>query len=97
RGMMEDRVTGFRRINVYEPQRYSHQQSALALVSEENGVVECVSNFLVVRTLQGGAMSLFAVGTYRDRIRLEEGGAVFLERVVVGDSRQVATLLVIPL
>ena len=31
RGMMEDRVTGLRRINVYEPQRYSHQIGGLVI------------------------------------------------------------------
>lgn len=102
RGMMRDRVTGFRRINVYEPQRYSHQVSGLAILREEAAeegalVVDCVSNFLVVRTLQGGAMSLFATGVYRDRIVVRGEEALFRMREAVTDSRQIDTLLVIPL
>jgi anthranilate 1,2-dioxygenase small subunit len=31
RGMMQDRVTGLRRINFYEPQRYLHQISGLTI------------------------------------------------------------------
>src|SRR5579862_7231651 len=31
RGMLIDRVTGYRRVNVYEPQRYTHMLSGLAL------------------------------------------------------------------
>lgn len=97
RGMMQDRVTGFRRINVYEPQRYSHQISGLEITGDEDGVYSCISNFLVIRTLQSGAMSIFAAGVYVDRVSVEGGQAHFVERTVVNDSRQIDTLLVIPL
>ncbi len=99
RGMMQDRITGLRRINVYEPQSYSHQISALRLIGlEEDGhVVTCISNYLVVRILLSGAMSLFSVGTYHDRIRIGDQGALLEERIVVHASSQVDTLLVIPL
>jgi anthranilate 1,2-dioxygenase small subunit len=99
RGMMLDRITGLRRINVYEPQSYSHQISALAITSiEDNGnLVCCISNYQVVRILVSGAMSIFSVGTYRDRIRISGSEALFEERTVVHASSQVDTLLVIPL
>lgn len=97
RGMMRDRITGFRRINVYEPQRYSHQISGLEVLRVEGGAVDCISNFLVIRTLQGGDISVFASGVYLDRVILEEDRAWFEERVAVTDSRRIDTLLVIPL
>ena len=31
RGMLIDRVTGYRRVNIYEPQRYTHMVSGLAM------------------------------------------------------------------
>jgi anthranilate 1,2-dioxygenase small subunit len=97
RGMMQDRVTGYRRINIYEPQTYSHQVSALEIESVDASTIRCRSNYLVVRTLVDGSMSIFSAGTYLDRVCLTETGAVFEERIVVPDSRRVETLLVIPL
>jgi anthranilate 1,2-dioxygenase small subunit len=97
RGMLEDRVTGLRRINVYEPQRYSHQTSGLTITPMDDGTVECRSNYLVIRTVGDGTMTLFSAGVYLDRIVRDYDGARFAERIVVTDSRRVETLLVIPL
>jgi anthranilate 1,2-dioxygenase small subunit len=97
RGMLQDRVTGLRRINVYEPQRYLHQTSGLAVERIDQRTVKCRSNYLVVRTLLDGSMSIFAAGIYLDRIVLDADGAKFEERLVITDSRRIETLLVIPL
>lgn len=97
RKMMEDRVTGLRRINVYEPQRYIHQISALEIEAAGEGRVKCRSNYLVIRTMGDGAMSVFSAGVYLDTVVVEGGVALFEERFVVQDSRRVDTLLVIPL
>ena len=97
RGMMRDRVTGYRRINVYEPQRYSHQIGGLEIEPAGEHTVACRSNYLVVRTIVDGTMSVFSAGIYLDKIVLGDEGAMFAERVVIPDSRRVETLLVIPL
>jgi anthranilate 1,2-dioxygenase small subunit len=97
RGMLVDRVTGLRRINVYEPQRYSHQVSGLTVQQIDERTATCRSNYLVVRTAGHGAMTLFSAGIYLDRIVIEDGCALFAERTVVQDSRRVETLLAIPL
>src|SRR5579885_1158109 len=65
--MLRDRVMALREANVYEPQRYRHLVSCLR-VSPAGGGVAAVANVIVVRTMQDGAMSLFAVGRYIDRI-----------------------------
>lgn len=96
-GMLQDRVTGYRRINVYEPHCYRHQISALQIEADTAGGWHCLSNFLVVRTLQHGAMSVFATGCYVDRVVERNGELKFAERRVITDSRQTDTLLVIPL
>ena len=96
-GMMQDRVTGLRRINVYEPQRYSHQISGLWIDQVAEGRIRCRSNYLVVRTMATGAMTIFATGLYRDLIVIEDDQLRFEERVVITDSRQIDTLLVIPI
>ena len=63
------------------------------------GIATVVTNFIVVRTMQTGEQIVFATGRYLDRIRTEgEGGRPQFEaRIVVLDSRAVATLLEIPL
>ena len=97
RGMLQDRVTGYRRINVFEPQRYSHQISGLTVESVDERTVKCRSNYLVVRTVVDGTMSLFSAGIYLDKVVLEPDGALFQERIVIPDSRRIETLLVLPL
>lgn len=97
RGMLVDRVTGLRRINVYEPQRYSHQISGLVIEQVVERIVTCRSNYLVVRTTGDGAMMLFSSGVYLDKIVVEDGSTLFADRIVVPDSRRVETLLAIPL
>src|ERR1700676_5708964 len=45
RGMMQDRVTGLRRINFYEPQRYLHQITGLMIEPSGQHRVTCRSNY----------------------------------------------------
>jgi anthranilate 1,2-dioxygenase small subunit len=97
RKMMEDRVTGLRRINVYEPQRYIHQISALEIEPAGEGRWKCRSNFLVIRTMGDGAMSVFSAGIYQDAVFVDSGAVLFEERIVIQDSRRVDTLVVIPI
>lgn len=97
RGMLLDRVMCYRKVNVYEPQRYHHQLSGLVAERIDDTHVRCRSNYLVVRTMWNGEMSLFSCGQYLDVVTLTADGARFAERIVVQDSRRVDTLLVIPL
>jgi len=97
RGMMEDRVTGLRRINVYEPQRYTHQISALEIEAGSETRFKCRSNYLVVRTTSDGSMTVFSTGVYLDTVVIDGETALFEERIVVQESRRVDTLVVIPL
>jgi anthranilate 1,2-dioxygenase small subunit len=98
RGMLQDRVTGYRKINVFEPHCYRHHVSALDVAPDAKSGWRCTSNFLVVRTLHTGAMTVFATGVYLDHVvESGDGELRFAERRVITDSRQTDTLLVIPL
>ena len=55
------------------------------------------SNFIAVRIMHDGEMSLFAAGRYLDRIDMTSKPYRFIERLVVLDSQKIDTLLVIPL
>ena len=95
--MMRDRVRAMRTANIFEPHTYCHTVGAAEIVGKDGGVHTARTNFIVVRTMHSGAMSVFACGRYLDRIVERDGALKFAERVAVCDSRTVDTLLVVPL
>jgi 3-phenylpropionate/cinnamic acid dioxygenase small subunit len=97
RGMLVDRVLALRKANIYEPHRYRHVVGPIRIRSLEEGVASVQSNFLAVRIMHNGEMTLFAAGRYLDRIDVSSEPFRFIERVVVLDSHKIDTLLVIPL
>jgi len=97
RNMLKDRVSALRQANIYEPQRYRHLVSSIKIVEAHADTLDLVANFLVVRTMQEGDMTLFAAGRYLDRVRRQDGNWKFARKDVVLDSRQIDTLLAIPL
>ena len=96
KAMLVDRVMALRKANIYEPQRYRHLVGAIKIGAEDAGALSVVANMMVVRTMQDGAMSLFAAGRYIDRVVHRDGAWKFADRDVVLDSRQIDTLLAIP-
>jgi len=99
RAMLRDRVRSLRDANVYEAQRYRHIIGSALIEPGENGVVLAQSNFIVVRIMHTGESILFASGRYRDRIAIDgqQSAPRFMERAVILDSRQLDTLLAIPI
>ena len=100
RAMLRDRVTALREANVYEGQRYRHLVGTPLILGAAAGGVRARSNFMVARVMRTGETLLFATGCYEDRVVLDGAGAGearFAEKTVVLDSRQIDTLLAIPL
>jgi 3-phenylpropionate/cinnamic acid dioxygenase small subunit len=97
RGMLADRVTALRQANIFEPHRYRHIVGPIRIGRVDETVAQVHSNFITVRIMHDGEMSLFAAGRYLDRIDLTSRPYRFLERLVVLDSQKIDTLLVIPL
>jgi anthranilate 1,2-dioxygenase small subunit/terephthalate 1,2-dioxygenase oxygenase component beta subunit len=96
RAMLRDRIRSLRQANVYEAQRYRHIVGAPVIGAREDGSVRAQTSFMVTRIMHSGDTMLFATGRYEDRI-VVDGRARFAEKVVVLDSRQIDTLLAIPL
>src|SRR5262245_48447318 len=96
RAMLRDRIKALRLANVYEAQRYRHILGTPRVIAE-NGELKARTSFLVARIMHTGETIVFATGCYRDRIVRDNDGATFAEKIVVLDSRQVDTLLAIPL
>jgi anthranilate 1,2-dioxygenase small subunit len=97
RNMLKDRVSALREANIYEPQRYRHLVSSIKIVEDRGETLEVVANFLVVRTMQEGDMTIFAAGRYVDRVVRDGADWKFARKEVVLDSRQIDTLLAIPI
>ena len=98
--MLKDRVSALREANIYEPQRYRHLVSSIKIVRdavERSDHLDVVANFIVVRTMQDGEMTIFGAGRYVDRVRRDAGSWRFASKTVVLDSRQIDTLLAIPI
>jgi len=97
RAMLRDRIKALRQANIYEAQRYRHVRGAQELIDSANGALRAPTSFMVARVMHTGETMLFATGRYEDRIVLDRGEARFAEKTVIIDSRQVDTLLAIPL
>jgi anthranilate 1,2-dioxygenase small subunit len=99
RGMLRDRVAALRTANVYEGQRYRHTISCTVVERIDANTARALSNFNVVRIMHTGETMMFATGRYIDRVRIKGDGdrAQFEDRLVVLDSRNIDTLLAIPL
>jgi 3-phenylpropionate/cinnamic acid dioxygenase small subunit len=97
RAMLIDRVASLRRANIYEAQRYRHIVSAAAILEAAPGFVRAQSNFLVVRIMLDGAMTLFASGRYLDRVDLTGPEPLFAEKRAILDNRRIDTLLALPI
>ena len=97
KNMLKDRVNALRQANIYEPQRYRHLISGVAITGRDADGLDLTASFLVVRTMQDGAMTVFAVGRYLDRVVRGPSGWLFARKDVVLDSRRIDTLLAIPL
>ena len=97
RGMLIDRITALRQANIFEPHRYRHIVGPIRIERVDETVAQASSNFIAVRIMHDGEMSLFAAGRYLDRIALTIQPYRFIERLVVLDSQKIDTLLVIPL
>ncbi len=97
RNMVKDRVSALREANIYEPQRYRHLVSSIRMTGETAEAIDLESNFLVIRTMQEGDMMIFAAGRYVDRVVRVGEEWKFARKEVVLDSRQIDTLLAIPI
>jgi anthranilate 1,2-dioxygenase small subunit/terephthalate 1,2-dioxygenase oxygenase component beta subunit len=96
RAMLRDRVKALREANVYEAQRYRHILGPARIEPAADGSILARTSFMVARIMHTGETALFATGRYLDRVVLGEA-ARFAEKTVILDSRQIDTLLAIPL
>src|SRR5687767_13242060 len=80
KGMLLDRVSAIRRVNVFEPHRYRHILGPTQIVKTDADRCETYTSYLVVRTTQDGPMVLFSAGSYRDEVVFEDGAPKLASR-----------------
>lgn len=97
RGMMRDRVTALRHVNVFNKHYYRHITSDTFVDSVENGVVTARTNYLLVETNWEGRSQLLSAGVYYDKVTIEDGEARFIEKIVVPDSFHTSTAIIAPI
>jgi anthranilate 1,2-dioxygenase small subunit len=97
RGMLEDRVSAIRSVNVFEPHVYRHLLGPTEIVGVDDEGIACETNYLVVRTSCDGDMQLFSTGRYIDRIVADDKQVLLHSRVVVTDSQRYDTLVALPI
>ncbi len=96
--MLRDRVTALREANIYESQRYRHVLGTPLITAVEANGLRAKTSFMVARVMRIGDTMLFATGCYEDHVVMNaRDGARFAEKTVILDSRQIDTLLAIPL
>ncbi|MPZ37098.1 MAG: hypothetical protein GEU95_03375 [Rhizobiales bacterium] len=97
RGMFHDRISALRTANIYEPHVYCHLVGAVRILESHPRRARAEGNFQVIRTMVDRSMSIYACGRSLDTFSIEGETLKLAERVVILDSRQIDTLLVIPL
>ena len=97
KGMLKDRVSAIRKVNVFEPHRYRHILGPTRILNADEACIETYTSYLVVRTTQDGPMLVFSAGSYRDKVVFVEGAPKFRTRCVVCDSEAIDTLLSLPI
>ncbi len=87
RGMLEDRISSLRKVNIYERQRYRHIVGLPVVLGQANGAADVETPFLIVRIMREGTMDVFATGCYRDKVEARRSGRVALRRAHRGVRR----------
>ncbi|MBW0449649.1 anthranilate 1,2-dioxygenase [bacterium M00.F.Ca.ET.228.01.1.1] len=97
RRMLRDRVVSLRNANIFEEHTYRHMTSGLTVLSDENGVIETESSYVVVQTRANGESDVYQAGKYYDRVVRTPEGLRYQSKRVVYDTSRVQTLLATPI
>lgn len=95
RGMLQDRVTGLLKTQMYAPRYYRRFPGPLRVTVGADGI-RTRHNLLMVQTLIDRQPSIVLCGVCHDRLVEDEGRLRLAERVVVFDSEMIANSLIYP-
>ena len=96
RGMLQDRVTGLTRTQMYAPRYYRRFSGPLRIVSSDATGIRTRHNLLLVQTLIDRPTEIVLSAVCHDLIVEDAGRLRFRERIVVFDSEMIPNSLVYP-
>jgi anthranilate 1,2-dioxygenase small subunit len=97
KNMIRDRVLSLRKANVTNLHRDRHVAGPAKLSLGKDDLITAESSYALYQSTFEGMSRLFSVGAYRDRIGIEQGKALFVERTVIVDMFSVPTMLSTPI
>ena len=96
RGMLQDRVTGLTRTQMYAPRYYRRFPGPLRVLGDDGEGARTRHNLLVVQTLVDKPTDIVLAAACHDLVVRDEGGLRLRERIVAFDSEMVPNSLVYP-
>lgn len=97
RGMLRDRAYGIKETLFHDPYYQRHVVSAARITAREGDVIVAEANYAVFRTKLDGESTVFNVGRYLDRIRMDPAGLKFEQRLCIYDSEMIPNSLIYPI
>ena len=97
KAMMQDRILGLLKANVFEPHTYRHILSFPIIKNQLDNKIFVKTSFLISRTKQGAGASLFVSGFYLDELVKIENELKIANRIAVLDSSLIDELIVLPI
>ena len=94
RGMLQDRVTGLLRTQMFAPRYYRRFPGPLRLVGVDGDAVRVRHNLLIVQTMIDRQTEIVLAAVCHDRLVAEPDRLRLRERIVVFDSEMVPNSLV---
>ncbi len=95
RGMLQDRVVGLTRTQMYAPRTYRRFPGPLRITAGAEGVA-VRHNLLIVQVLIDQQPAIVLCGVCHDRLVEADGRLLIQERTVVFDSEMIANSLIYP-
>ena len=96
KGMLQDRMEAFSKLNVFGPRSWRHMMGAVqALHSDDE--IKARTSFVIFETLAGEDTHILCAGEYRDIIICEDDTLKFRERLCVYDTTMIPNSIVRPI
>lgn len=97
KAMMQDRVVAIRQATLFPRAFLRHLVSTVRVTGREEERYLIQSNYVVFSTLYNEETKVFNAGKYLDEVVFVGGRAKFKKKIVVYDTLQIPSLLVIPI
>lgn len=97
KNMIRDRIAALLGATKYSPHYDRHVVGRVRVRLRAEGEWELGASYAVFQTSHEGRSSLFSVGRYDDRVRMQDGQLLFCQKNVVVDTFAIPGLLATPL